>query len=161
MKKTILGLSLVLSALSFTAEPKYKLGEVEQAVIQAELTRVAEEGTLNFIFADFNNYVTELVKKEKEKNAKYDETKFENKKQIYISGLKYIFAQLGYDANFSIKEKKQQNAEFGYYVDKTINEKDTYYLDKAVLEILNKLYEKPTKVNFKVYSDKNLTKEKK
>ncbi|CAM3158476.1 hypothetical protein STFE110948_04355 [Streptobacillus felis] len=161
MKKTIIALSILLSAFSFSAEPKYKLADIEQAAVQAEMARVAEQGTLNFIFADYNNYVAGLAKKEKEKNAKYDETKFENKKALYISGLKYIFGQLGYEASFDIKEVGKDKAEFKYYVDKTIEGKDSYYLDKAVIEILNNLYQKPTEVNFKLYSDAKLTKEKK
>ncbi|WP_066899825.1 hypothetical protein [Streptobacillus notomytis] len=161
MKKTLLALAIVLSAITFSVEAKYKLAEVEQSIIQAELTKIAEKGTLDLIYADFNNHVADLIKNEKSKNSKYDETKFENKKNLYILGLKHIFAQIGYESNFVIKELNGNKAEFKYYVDKTINSKDAYYLDKAVVEILNNLYQKPTEITFKLYTDVKLTKEKK
>ncbi|WP_180370699.1 hypothetical protein, partial [Streptobacillus notomytis] len=71
------------------------LAEVEQSIIQAELTKIAVKGTLDLIYADFNNHVADLIQNEKSKNSKYDETKFENKKNLYILGLKHIFAQIG------------------------------------------------------------------
>ncbi|WP_064615615.1 hypothetical protein [Streptobacillus moniliformis] len=161
MKKILMALSIISSLFTFSAEVKYKLSEVEQAVIQTELTKIAKKGTLDLIYSDFNTYVADLIKKEKSKNSKYDETKFENKKSLYTLGLKHIFAQIGYESNFSIKELPGNKAEFKYYVDKTIDSKDAYYLDKAVVEILNNLYQKPTEVTFKLYSDVKLTKEKK
>ncbi|CAM3135212.1 hypothetical protein [Streptobacillus ratti] len=161
MKKTLLALSIVLSAITFSATAKYNLAEVEQSVIQEEFKKIAEKGTLDLIYSDFNNYVSDLIKKEKGKNSKYDETKFENKKALYILGLKHIFSQIGYESSFAIKELNGNKAEFKYYVDKKIESKDAYYLDKAVVEILNNLYQKPTEVTFKLYSDMKLTKEKK
>lgn len=151
MKKIFITLALILSANVFAATPAYTIESVNNYV----LSQVIFDGTISFLENDFNSYVAGLVDKEIKANPKYKAE--EHKKELLTKGLKYIYAQLGYELTLDIRDKDLNNVEFAFHTDKDLTSLDKLYLDQVSIKVADTLYaEKEIKGFINYYKDSNL-----